>query len=343
MTDGYIQVPPDQAGGKRVETSELTRGSDFLTVQRQRVEVLDDVSFGGDLLVQLLVEDRITNLLLVEGFGLNDNIDGLREELSDVAGLTIPVVREILTEDRNYYVAKNGNDNNSGLSSDAAFLTIQAGITAIYELDFNGFSATLNVGVGTFTESIAMLAPFYGAGRGAFKIVGTGNTTLLNNDNSDTITTAFASIELQDFKLESTFTGLTAQLKSDVSLTGVEFGVCGGHHMDIREYAQVTVDEEPYTISGGAQGHIRIVERAGGSFVAKDCAITVTGTPAFNMFIEVTNHGFAKFQDGVTFSGAATGQRYNVEANSAIVTEGGGATFFPGNVAGTTSPDGEYT
>ena len=44
----------------------------------------------------------------------------------------------------------------------------------------------------------------------------------------------------------------------------------------------------------------------------------------------------------ITFSGSATGQRYNASQNSVINTYGGGASYFPGNAAGATATGGQY-
>jgi hypothetical protein len=44
----------------------------------------------------------------------------------------------------------------------------------------------------------------------------------------------------------------------------------------------------------------------------------------------------------VTYSGAATGSRYGAALNGVIQTNGGGATYFPGNSAGSTSVGGQY-
>jgi hypothetical protein len=43
-----------------------------------------------------------------------------------------------------------------------------------------------------------------------------------------------------------------------------------------------------------------------------------------------------------TFTGAATGKRYDVTENGVISTAGGGANYFPGNAAGTTATGGQY-
>lgn len=59
--DQFIQVPADSTG-KKVETTELTR-PDGTLVERQRME-LPGLLSATELLAELLVEARITNLLL---------------------------------------------------------------------------------------------------------------------------------------------------------------------------------------------------------------------------------------------------------------------------------------
>jgi hypothetical protein len=46
----------------------------------------------------------------------------------------------------------------------------------------------------------------------------------------------------------------------------------------------------------------------------------------------------------VTFTngGTVTGTRYRAENNGAIFTNGGGASYLPGSIAGTTSAGGVY-
>jgi hypothetical protein len=46
--------------------------------------------------------------------------------------------------------------------------------------------------------------------------------------------------------------------------------------------------------------------------------------------------------NGNTFSGAATGVRYDSQSNSVIFTGGGGPTALPGDAAGTTATGGQY-
>ena len=69
--------------------------------------------------------------------------------------------------------------------------------------------------------------------------------------------------------------------------------------------------------------------------------ITLTGTPAFNQFAYASRVGVMQVWQS-TFSGSATGSRYNVDTNSVIFTNVGVASFLPGNTAGTSSTGGQY-
>jgi hypothetical protein len=69
--------------------------------------------------------------------------------------------------------------------------------------------------------------------------------------------------------------------------------------------------------------------------------ITLTGTPAFNQFVYGSRIGLLQVCLA-TFSGSATGMRYLIDTNSVIFTNAG-ATFLPGNAAGTLLSGGQYS
>ncbi len=85
MADGYIQVPPDDTG-KKVDATELITTSG--TVERQRVEIPDEVDVSGDLLTDILAEQRVQNLLLAQAFQINDDLDILRGEMGSTGAGT---------------------------------------------------------------------------------------------------------------------------------------------------------------------------------------------------------------------------------------------------------------
>ncbi len=71
--------------------------------------------------------------------------------------------------------------------------------------------------------------------------------------------------------------------------------------------------------------------------------VTLAGTPAFSLAYAFASDTSLISVSSVTFSGSATGTRYNVSANGVIDTAGGGATYLPGNSAGVAATGGQYT
>jgi hypothetical protein len=94
-----------------------------------------------------------------------------------------------------------------------------------------------------------------------------------------------------------------------------------------------------YSISGNAGSHWIAVQ---GQVRCQGRTITLTGTRAFSAaFAEAQDPGLV-IVDGNTFSGAATGKRYNAVSNGVIRTNGAGANYLPGDAAGTTTTGGQY-
>ena len=71
--------------------------------------------------------------------------------------------------------------------------------------------------------------------------------------------------------------------------------------------------------------------------------ITVTGAPAWSTAFAQSSGGASIRAVGNVFSGAgATGKRYDATLNGVINTNGGGAAYLPGSIAGTTATGGQY-
>lgn len=64
------------------------------------------------------------------------------------------------------------------------------------------------------------------------------------------------------------------------------------------------------------------------------CTLTLVGVPAFASFAQ-SGESATQYYQNVTFVGTATGLRYNVASGGSIITYGAGASFLPGNAAGT--------
>ncbi len=87
--------------------------------------------------------------------------------------------REALTVNRTYYVRTDGSDSNDGLadSSGGAFLTIQKAVDTAATLDLNGHTITVQVGDGTYSESVAL--------RNVVGFAASGNLIIQGNTGDD--------------------------------------------------------------------------------------------------------------------------------------------------------------
>jgi hypothetical protein len=94
-----------------------------------------------------------------------------------------------------------------------------------------------------------------------------------------------------------------------------------------------------YTISGNAVYHIQGINC--GQVAVTGGTITLSGTRAFTAFAR--SRGNASLQlNSNTFSGSATGARYDVSLGGAINVNGAGATYLPGNASGINDGTGAY-
>lgn len=262
--------------------------------------------------------------------------------------------REKLTADRSYYVRSDGSDSNDGLAntSGGAFLTIQKAIDTAASLDLGIYNVTISVGSGTFDG--ATLKSFVGAGRINIVGAGTGSTVVRAIASGSTgycfgnPTTAGHDgvYSISSLKMESVVSGRQGLdfiygFNAQVVFGSVEFGsFTGGSHIRAGRGAIVTNAGQAYTISGGGVSHAVAVE--GGQIRFQSATITLSGTPAFTgPFADAQRTGtIAAF--GNTFSGSATGARYNVSNAGGIYVAVAGTTYLPGNAAGTATSPGWY-
>jgi len=122
---------------------------------------------------------------------------------------------------------------------------------------------------------------------------------------------------------------------------GMVFGANSGFdHMNAYEGGTIKIAAD-YAIAGGARRHFN--PNGGGSTVSLNGkTATLSGTPAFTQFVYCSLNSVANIVNA-TFAGTgATGTRYRGELNATINTNGGGASYFPGDAAGSTASEGLY-
>ncbi|MDR7220366.1 hypothetical protein [Aminobacter aminovorans] len=267
---------------------------------------------------------------------------------SDGTDVVWAASREVLTANRTLYVRPDGSNSNTGLVNNAggALLTIQKAIDTAAALDLNGFAVTIQVGAGTFTGTVAIIKPFVG---GAVTLQGDTTTpanVLLSIAGTGIQVSGGGELTVLGFKM-ATSAG-TAALRATnggrIRVTGaMDYGACAGAAMEAENYGIIEVTAN-YTISGSAPRHWWC--EAQGLILCIGRTITLTGTPAFSTAFAVAFGGFINVPIN-TFSGSATGKRYDASKNGTIQTNSAATTYLPGDAAGTgtnpgTSPYGLY-
>jgi hypothetical protein len=252
--------------------------------------------------------------------------------------------RQALTANRTYFVRKDGADTTTGLidAAGGAFLTIQKALDVVFgELDLSIYTATIQVRAGTYAENLFVGAPRHG--RGAMILQGDTTTpaNVVIAGTSDCLVAAgYATIDVRGFRLNPGVGrhALYANGPSQIAFRNIEFGATTGSHL-LATNGQI-VAQGPYSIVGNVQRHL-YATRAG-VIAAAGVTVTLSGTPAFGAAFAWCDQGGLIIANGNTFSGAATGRRYDVSRNGVVDTAGAATTYLPGDVAGTTATGGVY-
>jgi hypothetical protein len=122
-----------------------------------------------------------------------------------------------------------------------------------------------------------------------------------------------------------------------IHVSHMNFGVSPNYHVYVEGGgAKFYCLSDVYTISGGASAHWG--SELGGMINVSSTTVTLTGTPAFATAFSKASHISVQNLGGNTYSGSATGKRYDVQ-HSSVVASGG---TLPGSVAGTTTTQGQF-
>jgi len=258
------------------------------------------------------------------------------------------VGRELLSAARTYYVRSDGSDSNNGLAntSGGAFLTIQKAVDVVSgTLDLATYDVTISVGDATRTAAVVLKR--FVSGGGAILLVGNSSTPancVIGTTSANAITTNdyAGPYSIDGFKLVTTTSGTglsVAGLASSLAFKNIHFGACASAHISVSAGASCSASGN-YSITGAAPWHYGSF--SSGSLTVSGRTVTITGTPAFSSAFCLTQTTGVVVANSNTYSGSATGQRYNVSLNSVVNTAGGGANYFPGNSAGATATGGQY-
>lgn len=260
--------------------------------------------------------------------------------------------RKRLTANTDFYVnGSSGSDTTgTGLGTGAsAWATIQKAITYIQQnIDLNGFVATINLAAGTYTAGGYLAGPVVGMGlSGGGRIRLLGDTTTPANVIVSVTSGDCLRVERQGFLAVAgiefrTTTAGRAILCNDGGIVLIDgkcnFGACAYEHIYCYNYGMVLIGSA-YNITGAALSHWYAI---GGKIFCINQTVTITGTPAFGNPFAVASESGQVLCYGCTFTGSATGVRYSGVSLGLIATNGGGATYLPGNSAGSTATGAQY-
>lgn len=258
-------------------------------------------------------------------------------------------VRQRLTANTNFYVnASTGSDSNNGLTSGTAWATLQKAWNTIQSnYDVAGFTATVNVAAGSYAPVAGIGAVVGSISASSVQFVATGAATVTNTSG----VACFYATGGAQFTYSGPWTLInnnsgasTAQSSGAGSIliqgAGVTHGASAGSHMLANAYGQIQATGN-YTVSGSSGSHLNAAN-AGALGINSGVTVTLSGTPAFSTAFAQAN-GLSQINAGsVTFSGSATGSRYISQSNSMVNSNSGGASYFPGNAAGSTNTGGIY-
>ena len=256
--------------------------------------------------------------------------------------------REVLTAARTYYVRPDGSNSNTGLVNSAigAFLTIQKAIDTAAALDLSIFSVTINVADGTYASTGPTVVLKSYAGAGSVSIIGNPGSpanVLINTTSGSCVSGGgvvgnYSISGMKFVALTAGFNCIAIAQGTRLALTNVNFGSA---NIQVSSTTNaILIFSGPYTIS--APANIHWYATLGAFIQAAGITITISGTPAYaQAFAWCQSHGRMSVNAN-TFTGSATGSRYYADTLALIDTQGGGASYLPGNAAGSTATGSQY-
>lgn len=282
----------------------------------------------------------------ITGVKLNDRLT----DIVDSVAMAVDV-RDRLSADRTYYVRTDGNDTNTGLAdtSGGALRTILKALEIAATLDLNGWTLTIQVGVGTFVEAGPCEIPKM-VGQATFQnfiLRGSGVASTFIDATTGTFlgtiqagASAMASIGNFSVKNSSTsgiavhaYLGGLLQVSENIDIGASAIGLYAVQNGILNIAGTITV-----TCSGNVGDFIYAAR--GGQLTSVSTTYNL-GTRTFTRTVRCTFNGVI-YMGNNTFTGTITGTRYFAEYAGLIRTGAGGANYYPGTIAGSVANGGLY-
>lgn len=263
-------------------------------------------------------------------------------------------IRDQVLAARTYYVAASGgSDTFNGLSQSAAFATLSKAIDVIHQLDIaSNVNVTIQLLDGTHTISAQInVRNFVGIGQVVIQgnLADSSKVVLNCPSGANSIALNFIGTGGSRWVLSSvTFNGVNANIAVNLSnfarvtCTSLRFGGSLFNCFSLANGSFLQLIGANWEFFGSVTNAVFLCQRQSQVLWTTTATATITGTPAFAVFVSAIDHGYVRISSAVTFSGSATGNRYGASGLSLIQTNGAGANFFPGNNAGSVSDQSQY-
>jgi hypothetical protein len=256
-----------------------------------------------------------------------------------------------------YVNDSTGSDNNFGLTAGSPFKTIQKALATSSLLNLGNQPVSIVVADGAYTGPLT-IGPYDGFG--SLTITGnvaTPSTVIITSNNASCVHVFCGDrvpVRIDGFKLVTTgaATGLDpADLVwvhngSVVTLAHMNYGASVASHIGVDGPSMVVL-ESSQVISGNVPGAHLFAVHGGARIMSSPLS-----PPSLNIPAPVTLGYFAMaavcgdvevtYGGGISNPGNVTATRYSATMNGTIVTAGGGASYYPGTVAGSVSNGGQY-
>ena len=269
----------------------------------------------------------------------------------------------LLTAPRTFYIDANiGSDTLydgtqatiNGTSG--PFLTLQHAFNTVTKFNQVGYRVTIQAANGSYRSSSLIAAPIP---NGSGDILVLGNTTdphqvqFINDVAGSVLTFNGGSYTFDGVYFQATAPNgpdpgncLWIGGSSTINLNLIAFGPCPFTQVLIQQNATCTFWKDVH-LYGGAATHVAAYSgAAAGTYPGPPTPnLIIHNTMTFTVFAYcVSNGNLAPVYGAISYlSGAVVhGQRYNSILNGVIYVNGNGASYLPGDVAGTLSSGGQY-
>lgn len=300
-------------------------------------EIVKVTARSGDVLTIVRAQEGTS----AQSWAAGDNANALITAGALAAFSQQANARTPLTTDTTFYVSTTGSDvTGDGLTALTAWQTIQHAFDVFASsYDFAGHAVTVSLANGVYATAATMTGIVPGQ-TSSIRLYAPGSSAGVQM--TATLTCNGGNVAVENFAMNGTTAIQASNGGAIYVLAGMLFTACSTKVMGATTKGIIYI-QNTYTYQQNSPA-MWVIGSQGQVVVAASAVVTGAGVSAFSTaFADVHDGGLLLFNAGASFSGGTqTGQRYAVQGNGVIQTNGSGASFIPGNIAGVASTGGQY-